>query len=200
MIVVLVPYIIADDLRADQINRLRLSSRMRRFLIVAVAHTHHAFKRHKARMTDHKVGIWAAAPSLVIIIFASIGMVRSAVFLSDAWGVSKIIVGMLVIASLTGIPNTITAVKLAIEGKGIAVVSESLNSNTINVLFGILLPVMVLGLNPLSSQTVFSLWWLIGMTIATLYFSFLNKGLNRFTGAVIMCIYLLFALIMIFWK
>lgn len=50
-------------------------------------------------------------------------------FFSNAWGLNTTIVGMLILAALTGVPNVITSIKLALDGRGTAVMSEALNSN-----------------------------------------------------------------------
>ena len=88
---------------------------------------------------------WMGGAALIVIIVTCMGMVRSAVFLSDAWGLNKTILGVLVLALLTGIPDVITAIKLALDGRGIAVMSEALNSNTLNILFGICVPATMFG-------------------------------------------------------
>lgn len=53
--------------------------------------------------------------------------------------------GHAVLAALISIPNVIAAVKPAQEGRRVAVVSESLNSNTVNILAGICLRALVVG-------------------------------------------------------
>jgi len=45
--------------------------------------------------------------------------------------------GMLVLANLTGISNLVAAISLARRGKGSAVMSEALNSNALNLVFGL---------------------------------------------------------------
>lgn len=107
---------------------------------------------------------------------------------------------MLILAALTGIPNVITSIKLALGGKGTAVMSESLNSNTLNILFGICVPAAILSFAPLSGQNIFSVWWLAGTTITALVLLFFNRGLNRLSGAMIVGLYLVFVVLMIGWK
>ena len=67
------------------------------------------------------------------IVLASVGMVYSAIELASHWGLRSNVVGMVVVAGLTGIPNVIAAVRLALHQRGAAVVSEALNSNTLNL-------------------------------------------------------------------
>src|SRR5665647_694365 len=129
LMLLLVPYVIVSDLKLNQLKQWRLPEKIRSFLIVAIAHTRHASKGHNVVTWKSWPGAWWGGPAVIAIIVASIGMVHSAVFLSNAWGVNKTILGILILAALTSIPNVITAIRLALDGRGIAVISESLNSN-----------------------------------------------------------------------
>jgi Ca2+/Na+ antiporter len=51
-------------------------------------------------------------PSLVCIVLASIGLVRSALVPGLAWKISTPVLGTLILAALTGIPNIVTAAQL----------------------------------------------------------------------------------------
>ena len=75
------------------------------------------------------------------------------------------IVGTLVLAALTSLPNLLTAVRLALRGRGAATVSEAFNSNSLNVLAGIAIPSLFLSLGAASGLVTFSVWWLLGMTV-----------------------------------
>lgn len=200
LMLLLVPYVIVSSLKLNRMKQWRLPEKIRAFLIVAIASTRHASKGRKMVIGRSWSMAWLGMPAVIVIIVTSIGMVHSAVFLSNAWGVNKTILGMLIIATLTSIPNVITTIKLALDGRGMAVMSESLNSNTINILFGICVPATILGLGPLAKQTIFSVWWLIGATIIALLLLYFKKGFNRMSGAIIIGIYLVFVIIMIGWK
>ena len=50
------------------------------------------------------------------------------------------LVGVLVLAVLTGLPNAWTGVRFGLQHRGSALMSETLNSNSINVVAGIALP------------------------------------------------------------
>ena len=196
----LVPYVIISGLKLDQLKEWKLPEKIHTFLIEAIAYTHHVAKGHKMAVGSPWSGAWRGGLAVIVIIVTSMGMVHSAVFLSSAWGVNKTIVGMLILASLTSIPNAIIAGKLALDGRGMAVMSEALNSNTINVLFGICVTATILGLGSLARQTIFSAWWLIGTTILALFLLYLKKGFNRVSGTIIVGSYLAFVAIMIGWK
>jgi cation:H+ antiporter len=133
------------------------------------------------------------AGSLATIVLGSVGMVHAAEDLGRRWGVSDVIVGTLVLAALTSLPNLLTAVRLAVRGRGAATVSEAFNSNSFNVLAGIAIPAIFLALGSANGIVTFSVWWLLGMTAAAIGFAYLGHGLRRAEGAVVIALYVAFA-------
>jgi hypothetical protein len=53
----------------------------------------------------------------------------------------------------------IAAARLALHGRGAAVITESFNSNPLNIVGGVCLPAVFLGLGKITPRTVFALWW-----------------------------------------
>jgi cation:H+ antiporter len=200
LMLLLIPYIGISSLKPDQIKQWGLSDKIYAFLIIVIAQTRHASREPKTVISKSWSWVWMGGLAVIVIIAASMGMVRSAVFLSNTWGLNTTIVGMLILAALTGVPNVITSIKLALDGRGTAVMSEALNSNTLNILFGICVPAAILSFAPLSGQNIFSVWWLAGTTIAALALLYFNKGLTRLCGAIIVGLYLVFVVLMIGWK
>ncbi len=131
--------------------------------------------------------------ALAAIVLGSVGMVHAATDLGRRWGVSDVIVGTLVLAALTSLPNLLTAVRLALHGRGAAVVSESFNSNSLNILAGIALPSLALSLGSATGLGTFSVWWLVGMTAAAVVLTYTGRGLRRAEGGVIVALYVAFA-------
>jgi cation:H+ antiporter len=130
--------------------------------------------------------------SLAAIVGASIGMVHAATDLGRRWGVSDIVVGTLILASLTSLPNLLTAVRLALHRRGSAVASEALNSNSLNVPAGLALPALVVTLGSASGLETFSVWWLVGMTVLAVALTYVRRGLRRADGAAIVLLYVAF--------
>jgi cation:H+ antiporter len=128
-------------------------------------------------------------PAIVLIVVGSEGMVRSALSLADRWHVSQTITGFLVLAVLTSLPNAFTAVRLGIGGRGDALVSEALASNTINLGGGVLVPALVVGLARRTGSVDFDLAWLGGMTCVTLLLLAAGRGLGRAGGALLIVLY-----------
>lgn len=136
--------------------------------------------------------VWMILPALAAIIGGSIEMVHSALFLGKTWHVPNAITGALVLAALTGLPNIYAALRLARQGRGRAVVSETFNSNTLNLLIGITIPALVFGLGRGGATSVLEVWWLLGMTAAALLLLYRRPYLSRWSGAGIIALYLAF--------
>ena len=64
-------------------------------------------------------------------------------------------------------------------GRGSAVVSESFNSNTVNLLVGITLPALIAGIAAPAGSTELTVWWLAGITALTVVFTGYRGGLRR---------------------
>lgn len=200
LVLLLVPYAIVSGLKPSQMKRWSLPAPIRTFLTVAFASTPKASDEGREAMPKSWSWAWMGGAALIVIVVTCMGMVRSAVVLSDAWGLNKTIVGVLVLAFFTGIPDVITAMKLALDGRGTAVMSEALNSNTLNVLFGICVPATVFGLGTLAGQTIFSVWWLLGVTVINLFLLYLMKGFTRMSGALSVGLYVVFAGVVTGWS
>ncbi len=171
LMLLLVPYVIILILKPDKLKQWKIPVKARKFLNAA----NYAKPSAKENRTDKWAAWykpWIGGLALIVIIGTSIGMVKSAIFLNNTWGINKTILGMFVLATLTSLPNVILAVKLALDGRGNAVMSESLNSNNLNIVLGISVPAIILGLGSLSGQTIFSVWWLLITTIIVLMLSF----------------------------
>jgi cation:H+ antiporter len=131
--------------------------------------------------------------ALGVIVAGSIGLVRSTLTLANAWGLPHDLVGVFVLAGLTGLPNAYAAARLALHGRGTEVVSEAFNSNTINLLVGIGLPALVIGLGQTGRYVPLDLAWLLGLTVLVLLLA-RQGGLSRWKGAGIIGLDVLFVL------
>jgi cation:H+ antiporter len=129
-------------------------------------------------------------PALAIIVLGSVGMVVSAVSLAGRLGVSQQVVGLVVLAILTSLPNAYTAVRLGLAGRASALVSETLNSNTINLLGGIVIPSVVVSLSAADSGSRFDVTALVGLTVVTLVMIGRRDGAGRVAGVGIVAGYL----------
>lgn len=136
----------------------------------------------------------AFVPALFAIIAGSIGLVNTAVILGDQLHVPQTLTGALLLAGLTGIPNIVAAIRLALNQRGAIVVSEALNSNTINLISGVALPGVLIGLGSPSAFVVFGIWWLFGSSIFVLAIMLFKRHISRGFGVAITFIWTFFAL------
>jgi len=139
----------------------------------------------------------ALVPALVAIVLGSIGMVDTALALGSRWHIAQSIIGALVLAALTGIPNAVAAVRLAMEGRGAVVVSEALNSNTLNLMVGIACPALAMGLGSPTRFAVLGLWWLVASTVLALALMLRGGRLGRREGIVVVVVWAAFAAVTI---
>lgn len=130
-----------------------------------------------------------AAAALVVVVAASIAMERAATSLGARYGVPSVIVGGVVLAAVTSLPNAVAAIYLASRGRGAATLSEALNSNTLNIVVGLLLPGLFLGLAEPSGGALFVAVWYVGMTLFALGLALRRRGLSRWAGIAIIALY-----------
>jgi cation:H+ antiporter len=137
--------------------------------------------------------VMVAAGALVVVIVASVAMERAASALGNHFAVPEIVVGGLVLAAVTSLPNAVAAVYLAARGRGAATLSTALNSNALNVAVGLLIPAAVIGLGRPSGQTAIIAVWYLGLTGVVLAFAYRDRGLWRVTGMLVIAAYVSFA-------
>ena len=133
-----------------------------------------------------------AALALVVVVVAAVSMERGASTLGHHYAVADVIVGGLVLAAVTSLPNAVAAVYLAAKGRGAAALSTALNSNTLNVVAGLLLPATFIGLAEPSGQTMLIAGAYLGLTALTLGLAYAQRGLRRWAGWIIMALYAAF--------
>ncbi|HEX4129190.1 MAG TPA: hypothetical protein VHZ24_04050 [Pirellulales bacterium] len=171
-----------------------------RFMVEAAAEAEHAAREEYTPPRATGTDVLTLVPAIVAIVVASFGMVRLAVDLAGHFHWPHVVIGALVLATLTGIPNVLAAVRLAIHGRGSAVVSETLNSNSVNILAGICLPAVVVGTHVPTTLAVVSAWWLLAMTAVAVVLSCRRGGLARLGGASLMVVYGAYVVLVCAWR
>src|SRR5262249_41902807 len=188
-------YVVLLSLRPTAIRRLVAAAPSARFLAVAIREEEVDMRTGDRPEPASRRDAAVIAAALVVIVLGSIGMVQAATDLGERWGGSDVVVGTLVLAALTSLPNLLTAVRLALRGRGAATVSEAFNSNSLNVIFGIAVPALVLSLGAAGGLVTFSMWWLLGMTAVAVVFAYIGHGVRRVEGAVVILLYVAFAVV-----
>ena len=138
-----------------------------------------------------------AAGALVVVISASVAMERGASSLGAHFAIPDIVVGGLVLAGVTSLPNAVSAIYLARRGRGAATLSTALNSNSLNVTVGLLLPATLIGLAKPSASGLLVAGWYVGLTALTLVLAYGGHGLRRASGGIIIAAYALFVLLLL---
>lgn len=133
-----------------------------------------------------------AVAALVLVVGASIAMEQTMSTLGARHSLPQIVVGGLILAGVTSVPNAVAAVYLARRGRGAATLSTALNSNAINVTLGLLVPATAAGLAKPTTTTTLVAAWYLGLTGLTLLAALVDRGLRRSRGFVIVCGYLAF--------
>lgn len=134
-----------------------------------------------------------AALALAIVVAASVVMERSATELGARFAVPQVITGAIVLAAVTSLPNAVAAVFLARRGQGAATLSEALNSNTLNVLAGLLIPAVIINGAGLGGALPTAIWY-GALTLATVALALAGRGVSRRSGSLIIYAYAVFAI------
>jgi cation:H+ antiporter len=130
--------------------------------------------------------------ALIVVIVASVAMERGATSLGAHFAVPDIVVGAVILAAVTSLPNAVSAIYLARRGRGAATLSTALNSNSLNVTVGLLIPATLIGLAKPSGSGLLVAGWYVGLTALTLALAYAGRGLGRASGAVVILGYGLF--------
>ena len=191
-VAVLVVYLLVLGTEGRGLRGVRLPRRWQAWLRSAVTEEEieleDAIRPSRGRWPD----VVIAVAALVTVVVASVTMERAAISLGTRYGVPQIITGGLVLAAVTSLPNAVAAVYLAGRGRGAATLSTALNSNTLNVVAGLLLPGALIGLGAPSGQAGLVTAWYAGLSLAVLALAYRHRGLHRRSGAAILTAYAAF--------
>lgn len=193
----LLPYLLALGVPHERLRRLGLPDAWASWLADTIleeeAELLPAIHPPRGRARDAIV----AALATCVVVGASIAMERSASTLGQRIAMPQIVVGGLVLAAVTSMPNAVAAIYLARRGRGSATLSTAMNSNALNVVAGLLVPGAIIGLGAPSGSGTLVAGWYVGLTVVALVCAYLSRGLGRASGALILSAYLLFALVLL---
>lgn len=189
--VVVLPYAFVLAYGPARLRRLPLGIGWSRFIRRSFGEAH-----RRERTLDSRREIAGVVAILVLalalIVAGSIGAVRGAGDLADAWHIPASLVGVLVLAVLTSLPNAWTGVRFGLQGRGSALMSETLNSNSINVVAGLAVPAALGSLGAVTGVNIFDLAWLLVMTTAALLLCARPGGAGRRAGLLLIVLYAIF--------
>jgi cation:H+ antiporter len=130
--------------------------------------------------------------ALCVIIAGGIATVRTANVLADAWSIPEAIVGVIVLAIISALPNAWTGVRFGLQHRGSALMSETLNSNSINLAVGITLAATIGRLGSPTHVDVFNVAWVLGMTAIAVVLFGRRGGGGRVAGGLLIALYAVF--------
>jgi cation:H+ antiporter len=185
----LVPYLVfvigGSELIVHARRRLRPSES--RALGLALTQRPRRTSAPGERPTHHLLGL--VVVDLSLIVAGSAGMVQAALALGDHWHISRVVLGVLVLAPLTSIPNAMTGVRLGRADRAAALVAETFNSNTINLFGGVVLPALFTTFTVLNGKATIQLAWLVGMTFVCLALLANPRGMHRGGAGLLIALY-----------
>jgi cation:H+ antiporter len=200
VVLVVAPYLLLVIRGPELLHRRRAA----RSVLGAVARaleerTHATPERGRPASSDpahHLLALMVVDVTAIIV--ASAGMVQSALALGDRWQISRAILGVLVLAPLTSIPNALTGVRLGLAGRSAALVGETFNSNTINLAAGVVAPALFTTVVAASATAKVQLAWLAAMTGLCLALLARRRGMRRAGAAALVIAYLGFVAFQLF--
>ena len=191
-VAVLVPYLVVSGVSPRRLADLGLPRSWAVWLSGAIADEEQelepAIHPSPADTRDVVVALLATA----VVVGASIAMELTASTLGERHQVAEIVIGGLVLAGVTSLPNAVSALYLAVRGRGAATLSIALNSNALNVTIGLMLPGLLVGLGAPSGQGTLIAAWYLGLTAVTLGLAYTSRGLRRAHGALVIGGYVAF--------
>jgi cation:H+ antiporter len=188
VLALLLPYVVVVALAEGH----TLSWRRRRVLRRALGEHH---RRGHPRGRELWEPLVVIPPAVGAIVLGSIGMVHSSLRLADRVGLPQVLVGVLLLAVLTSLPNAFTGVRLGRARRGSALVSETMNSNTINLVGGVAVPALFVGFGHFSGLLTVDLGWLLAATAVAVALLWRRGGLRRGGGALLLLSWVGFAVV-----
>ncbi len=191
---VLAPYLVLTASRPGRWESAGKHHAGRRFLAMALHEEGQDSVRPTTARPATRTDLLGAVPALLAVVGTSVVLVISATTLGDRAGLPRPLLGTLVLAALTSLPNVVAGVRLAGHGRGTAVVSATMNSNTANLVVGLALPALVLGVGPVTQVVRVQLGWLLALSSVAVGLG-LRDGLSRRAGGVIVVLYVAFVVV-----
>ncbi|MGH2447882.1 MAG: sodium:calcium antiporter [Chloroflexota bacterium] len=130
--------------------------------------------------------------STAAVVASSALVVNSAIALVHLTGIPPAVIGILILPIATSLPNAWGALSLARKGLGDAVFATAINSNSLNLVFGMAVPSLLVSLRPGTSERLIDGPFLLLSTIVASGLIFARRGTSRLEGAAIILVYMVF--------
>ncbi len=131
--------------------------------------------------------LFAIAGSFMLMVGGN-WVVNGAVVLSEDLGISSIVVGLILVAVGTSLPELVTAIVAAKQKKTEMVVGEIIGSNIFNILFILGVTSFISSLN-FEAKNIFSLYFLLAISFCFFVFTLFRKEISFKTGILFLVVY-----------
>jgi len=140
-------------------------------------------------------GSWTPVMLLPLAVAAVVGgsfvMVHEALAAQQSLGLSDAVVGTIVLAALTSLPNLWVALHFARTDRGTALFSSAMNSNSINLVGGLVIPALFVGTG-VAARSLGDFAWLGVLTLLSVALPLPGSRMNRAAGGLIIGVYVIF--------
>jgi cation:H+ antiporter len=120
-------------------------------------------------------------------------MEQAATTVGTRLAIPDVITGAIVLAAVTSLPNAVAAIYLARRGRAAATLSEAMNSNTLNVLAGLLIPAVIIGNAGLGAGLRTAIWY-AALTLGVVAIALAGRGVSRRSGLLVIYAYAVFVI------
>jgi cation:H+ antiporter len=189
---VLAPYVVLLGVRHDRLSRLGLPPAWSGWLTAAIHEEELELQGAIDESPERARDVPIALVATLVVVGASVAMERAASTFGDRHDIPQLVVGGLVLAAVTSLPNAVAAVYLALRDRGAASLSTAMNSNALNVVAGLLLPGSFVGLGSPDGVGVMVVLYYLAMTAFVLVIAYAARGLARVHGLLIIGAYAVF--------
>lgn len=133
-----------------------------------------------------------AGVATAIVVAMSWLLVQNAILVIHRLHIAEAVLALFVLPIATSLPNTWAAISLARRGMGDALVVTAFSSNSINLVFGLAAPSLVLQLHATRTERLLDGPYLLAMTVVVLLLMHSTNRLSRREGAMVVVLYFLF--------
>jgi K+-dependent Na+/Ca+ exchanger-like protein len=136
--------------------------------------------------------------SIVLISAISWVLVESGISLASAVGVPPVIVALTILAAGTSVPDMISSIVVAKQGRGGMAIANAVGSNIFDILIGLGLPwlLIIVGgrsyIEVMSNGIMTSTWLLLGSVLVLYVFMLTGKRLGKAEGYVLVAGYIVY--------
>jgi cation:H+ antiporter len=180
--IVFTGYLFVLAVRRRTLQKLPLPKSYARWLTLAIDDEESELNSAIRPVRGRSIDAIQALAALLVVILASVAMEHGASSIGRHFRIADAVIGGIVLAAVTSLPNAVAAAHLAAKGRGAAALSTALTSNNLNVIAGLLIPGAIVGLAHPSFAGNLTAFAYMVLTALVLMVAFVHFGLSRRAG------------------